>query len=243
MRRWLVLLALLIVPAAASAQTNSHADDVLEAALVHWRAATWYAHIRDDNVTGIELDAFRTTWQAVAALPADAQPSLYEKDPQWPEVTAAVGKLADQAVMAADGSDTAAAETALIQVDDALTASRRRAGSTGFSDSMHRFRDAVTRLTSLISFAEQRQGASFDAAQRAQVKQAADACAEALTAMTAAIPPRWAGDEKLKGLIRQNEETINSIRAGLDRGLPGLDIAAAINVERSNYYLLFLGYG
>ena len=242
MRRWIVLLALLIVPAAASAQTNSHADNVLEAALAHWRAATWYAHIRDDNVTGIEVEAFKKAWMAVEAQSSDP-PSLYVNDPDWPNTTARIERFADIAAAAADRGDFDAADGALADIDDQLTAARQRAGSTGFSDSMHRFRDAVTRLTSLISFAEQRQGASFDAAQRAQVKQAADACADALTAMTAAIPPRWAGDEKLKGLIRQNEETINSIRAGLDRGLPGLDIAAAINVERSNYYLLFLGYG
>ena len=237
------LALLLCFSASAIAQTRSHADDVLEDALSHWRAATWYSRLGDDNITAIETESLRNSWAVVAALPAGERPSLYAKDAHWPETVAEIAKLSEQAATAADRGDASQTDAALARVGDALAEARKRAGISGFADAVRRYRDAVDRLSGLVKFAEQRRGASFDEAQRAQVKQAAADCAGALAAAGHAIPPRWHDDEKLKELIKQNLDSVAAVRTGLDRGASGLEIAAAINVVRSNYYLLFLSYG
>ncbi|HEX9464384.1 MAG TPA: hypothetical protein VGB82_17435 [Alphaproteobacteria bacterium] len=238
-----VLLLAAIAFGPAAAQTRSPADDTLESALVHWRAASWYSRLGNDDVTAIEIDSFRTAWQAVAALPIGGRPSLYAKDPQWRAAAVAISKQADAATAAADRNDGAGTAAALAQIGDLLAEARHRAGTAGFPDAVRRYRDAMDRLSGLVTFAEQRRGASFDDAQRAQVRQAAAECADAVAAMETAIPPRWADDTKLRALIRQNADGIKAVRDGLDHGASGLDIAAAINVARSNYYLLFLNYG
>src|SRR5579885_637996 len=97
----------LAAAAPAGAQTTSTPDSVLEDALSHWRAASWYVHLGDDNVTAIEIDSLRLAWQNVAALPANRRPSLYDKDPRWPETVTAITKLADDAANAVDTGDKA----------------------------------------------------------------------------------------------------------------------------------------
>ena len=108
---------------------------------------------------------------------------------------------------------------------------------------MRRYRAAVDHLSGLVTFAEQRQGAAFDDARRAEVEQAASDCAAAAAALKSALPAPWAGDDKLKALIQQNLDSVQALQKGLAQHASGLAIAAAINVVRSNYYLLFLNYG
>lgn len=241
----IALLAGLGTSVPAPAQTAPSPDDMLQQALGHWRAASWYVRLGDDNVTGIEIDAFRIAWENVASLSPNARPPSHSGDPQWPATVTEISALADTAVTAIDGDDEAGAAQALTKIGDALAASRQRAGTTGFPDVVRRYRDAVERLSGLVNFNEQRQGASFDAARRAEVRAAAVDCASAVATLMPAIPPRWAHDAKLEGVIRQNVDGIRTVLAELDRQPPasGLEIAAAINVARSNYYLLFLNYG
>jgi hypothetical protein len=242
-RFFLVALALAGLACPLAAQTPPSPDKVYEQAMSHWRAASWYSHLRDPNITAIEIDTLRTTWQAVADLPAGARPSLYEKDPDWPQALADVSKLIDAASDAADRNDGPATDAALTQIGDRLAAARRRAGTSGFSDVVRRYQVAIDHLSSLMSFAEQRQGAAFDDSRRAEVEQATGACATAATALKGAIPEHSASDDKLKALIQQNLDSIQALQKGLAQHASGLAIAAAINVVRSNYYLLFLNYG
>lgn len=226
-----------------AAQTKPSPDQVYEQAMTHWRAASWYSHLRDPNITAIEIDTLRSTWQAVADLPANERPSLYQNDPQWPQTATEISKLIETASETADDGDTQAADAALSGVGDALAAARRRAGTSGFSDAVRRYQAAVDHLSGLVTFAEQRQGAAFDDARRAEVEQATAACAAAAAALEGAIPQPWAGDGKLKALIQQNLDSIQALQKGLAQHASGLAVAAAINVVRSNYYLLFLNYG
>jgi hypothetical protein len=101
----------------------------------------------------------------------------------------------------------------------------------------------VDHLSGLVTFAEQRQGAAFDDARRAEVEQATSDCAAAAAALKGAVPALWAGDDKLEALIQQNLDSVQALQKGLAQHASGLAIAAAINVVRSNYYLLFLNYG
>ncbi len=236
-----LVLVWLVVPAVA--QTKSTADDVLEEALGHWRAASWYSKLGDPNITAIETESLRNSWQGVAGLPPDGRPSLYVKDARWSETVAEIGKLSEQAADAADRNDSTATDAALARIGDALAEARKRAGIQGFSDAVRRYRDAVDRLSGLVKFAEQRRGAPFDDAQRTQVKQTAAECADALAAAQRMIPPRWQGDDKLRALLKQNADSVEAVSTGAEHGASGLEIAAQINVVRSNYYLLFLNYG
>ncbi|MBV8537679.1 MAG: hypothetical protein JO128_18935, partial [Alphaproteobacteria bacterium] len=122
-----------------AAQTRAPPDKVYEQAMVHWRAASWYSHLRDPNLTGIETDTLRTRWQAVADLPAHERPSLYQKDPQWPQTVAEVSKLIDAASDAADRNESQVTEADLAQIGDRLAAARRRAGTSGFSDAVRSY--------------------------------------------------------------------------------------------------------
>ncbi len=235
------VVAGLIGPLAA--QTKPSPDAAYEEAMSHWRAASWYGHLRDPDTTAIEIDTLRNAWQAVADLAAGARPSLYENDPEWPQTVAEVSNLIDTASDAADDGDTQAADAALSGIGDALAAARRRAGTSGFSDAVRRYQVAVDRLSGLVTFAEQRQGAPFDEARRAEVEQATGACAAAAAALKGAIPQPWADEGKLKALIQQNLDSIQALQSGLAQRASGLAVAAAINVVRSNYWLLFLNYG
>jgi hypothetical protein len=243
LRYVLLVLGVVAVAASASAQTKPSPDDVYERAMSHWRAASWYGHLRDPNITAIEIDTLRTRWQAVADLPDNARPALYQKDPDWRQTMAAVSKLVDAASDAADSGDMTAADADLGRIGDVLTEARHRAGTAGFSDAVRRYRDSVDHLSGLVTFAEQRQGASFDDARRAEVEQATTASAAAAAALNGAVPQRWARDDKLKSLIQQNLDSIQALQKGLAQRASGLAIAATINVVRSNYYLLFLNYG
>lgn len=238
-----VVLGLVALASPLAAQTKSTPDDAYEQAMIHWRAASWYSHLRDPNITAIEIDTLRTTWQAVAGLPPSQRPSLYQKDPDWPATVAQVSKLIDAASNAADSGDTKTADADLAQIGDALAAARQRAGTSGFSDAVRRYRDAVGRLSGLVTFEAQRQGQPFTDAQRAAVKQATAGCADAIAGLTAAVPPRWVDDAKLKTLIGQNADGVKKLQQQLADHAAGLDIAAQINVVHSNYELLFLNYG
>ena len=61
-------VATLIGLAGPAAARGPNPAAALEAALDHWRAASWYVRIGDENVSAIEIDTFRDTWGAVAAL-------------------------------------------------------------------------------------------------------------------------------------------------------------------------------
>lgn len=242
-RALMVVVALATLAGPVAAQTKSTPDDVYEQAMSHWRAATWYSHLGDANITAIEIDTLFTTWQAVVALPANERPSLYEKDPSWPQTEADVSKLIVDAANATDANDSKAAAAALEKIGDDLAAARQRAGTAGFSDAVRRYHATVDRLSGLVSFAGQSHGAPFDDKLRAQVQQATTACASAAAALRAAIPPRWVDDTKLKTLINQNVDSVKALQAELAQHASGLEVAAAINVVRSNYALLFLNYG
>lgn len=239
----LLVAGVLAVAVPAAAQSKPSPDDVYEQAMSHWRAAAWYAHLRDPNISAIEIDTLRTTWQAVADLPAGERPPLYRKDPEWPQTVAEISKLVDAASNAADSNDMAGADTDLERIGDDLAAARRRAGTSDFSDAVRSYRDTVEHLSGLVTFAEQRQGGDFDDARRAKVEQGTTACAAAASALGKAVPQHWAGDGKLKSLIQQNLDSVQALQTALAHHASGLAIAAAINVLRSNYSLLFLNYG
>lgn len=238
-----IVLGVAMLAGPAAAQTKSPSDDAYEQAMSHWRAATWYSHLRDPNITAIEIDTLRSTWQAVAALPPSGRPSLYQKDPQWSATVAEVSKLIDETSTAADSGDSQAADADLARIGDALAAARRRAGTFGLSDAVRRYRAALDNLSGLVTFEDQRQGAPFDDAQRGAVDKATADCADAIAGLTKAVPPRWVDDGKLKQLIQQNLDSVKKLQRLLAEHGSGLEIAAQINVVHSNYELLFLNYG
>src|SRR4051794_11152801 len=77
----------------AAGQTPS-ADDALETALMHWRAASWYARLGDSNLTAIEIEAFDDDWRTVMGLP---NPTLHVRDPRWGDTARQVAQLGSDA--------------------------------------------------------------------------------------------------------------------------------------------------
>ena len=220
----LVLMALL----AASGGVAQTSDDALEAALVHWRAASWYVRIGNPDVAALEIESFREKWPAAAI---DA-----------PNIVA----LTETSAVALETNDPVTAGRSLAAIGDTLAARRREAGQTGFPEAMRGYRDAVVRLSDLLSMSEQRGGAPFDPALRAEVRDATTDTLGAVTQLPPVVPARWAGDEKFRELLQQNIESVRGLLAAIDRPSPrasGLEIAGLINVVRSNYNLMFLNYG
>ena len=226
LRRAFVAVLLLVLGAgAATAQT---AEDRLEAALGHWRAASWYVRLGNADVAAIEADGFREKWKAVTEGPAS------------------VGGLADNVVVALETSDTVTAGRLLGAIGDALAEARRAAGWSGFPDAMRNYRDAVERLAGLMTMSEHRGSNTFDPALKAEVRASAVAVQQRAAALTPAAPSRWANDGRFQGLVRQNLDGIAAVIAAIDRPRPpaiGLEVAGLISVARANYNLLFLNYG
>jgi hypothetical protein len=225
-------------PAAGQAQS---ADDAFEAALVHWRAASWYARLGDSSLTAIEIEAFGDDWRAVAGLRAN--PALHTRDPRWSDTVRRIAQLSDTASGQIERNVVVGAAATLAQIGDALAESRQRAGTRGFPDEMRRLREIVERLHRLLPFEPQRRGAPFDDALRARVSSATDEALATATALAPLMPQRWAGDEKLKSLLAQNLDGLRTLREVLDRKASGLEVAGVLGVVHANYNLLFLGYG
>jgi hypothetical protein len=226
----------------AAAQKPS-ADDTLETALTHWRAASWYVRLGDNNLTAIEIETFDEEWHRVMDLPPDARPTLHARDPRWTDTVKQIAQLGDDASGQIERSDVAAAAATLAKIGDALAASRKRAGSQGFPEAIRQLGAAVERLHRLLPFEPQRRGASFDDALRAQVSSATDAAVAAEKALPSLVPARWAADAKLTSLLDQNLGGLRNLREALDRKASGLEVAGLLGVVHANYNLLFLGYG
>src|SRR5690606_8147377 len=90
-----------------------------------------------------------------------------------------VPALADTAALALETDDAATAGRSLGAIGDTLAELRRQAGLSGFPEAMRDYRDAVVRLSDILSMSEQRAGAPFEAAQREAVRAAATESLEA----------------------------------------------------------------
>lgn len=221
----LALIALLLAVSPAAAQS---AEDRLEAALVHWRAASWYVRLGNTDVAALEADSFREKWKAVV------------------EGSPAVAGMADNAVLALETTDTVTAGRTLGAIGDALAEARRAAGSSGFPEVIRAYRDTVERLTGMMVMSEHRGTDGFDPALRAEVRAATVAASEAAGRLGPQAPPRWANDPKFRGLVQQNIDGLAAVLAGIDRprtSTGALEVAGLISVARANYNLLFLNYG
>lgn len=221
----LALIALLLATGSAAAQS---AEDRLESALVHWRAASWYVRLGNGDVAALEADSFREKWKAVVEGPP------------------VVAGMADNAALALETNDTVTAGRTLGAIGDALAEARRAAGSSGFPEVIRAYRDAVERLGGMMAMSEHRGSNTFDPALKAEVRAAAVAVQERAVALAPATPARWANDANFQGLVRQNRDGIAAVIAAIDRPRPpaiGLEVAGLISVARANYNLLFLSYG
>jgi hypothetical protein len=220
-----LLVLMLLAATGVRAQVN---EDALEAALAHWRAASWYVRIGNNDVAALEIESFREAWPA-AGIDAPA-----------------IEALAETAALALETNDPPTAGRSLGAIGDTLAELRRQAGQSGFPEAMRAYRDAVVRLSGLLSMSEQRGGGPFDERVRGEVWAETSATAEAVARLRPLAPPRWAGDAKFGQLLDQNIDGVRGLLAALDRPSPrasGLEIAGLINVVRSNYYLMFLSYG
>jgi hypothetical protein len=236
-----VLLGVLLLGFAATALAQGKSsDDALEAAMVNWRAATWYLRIGDSNLGAIETESLANAWETVQKA---GVPSSHAKDPRWRETAAEIGRLADAAQHQVEDNDVASAVRNLAQIGDDLAASRKRAGVSGFADAMRRYGGAVEEMHKLLPFEVQRRGGAFGPDLRVQVQRAADASAAAVNALPGLVPQRWANDDKLKSLLAQNADSVKAVRDALARQASGQEVAGLISVVHANYNLMFLNYG
>jgi hypothetical protein len=168
--RRLLIAALLVLGAGSAIAQN--ADDRLETALVHWRAASWYVRLGNIDVAAIEVDGFREKWKAVAEGPAS------------------VAGLADNAALALETNDPVTAGRTLGAIGDALAQARKTTGASGFPELIRDYRDAVERLGGMMAMSEHRGSNTFDPALKAEVRAAAVAVQERAAALAPATPAR-----------------------------------------------------
>lgn len=223
--RWLLVLLVLLGTVGVRAQAN---EEALEAALAHWRAASWYVRIGNVDVAAVEIESFREKWPA-AGVEAPA-----------------VATLSETASVALETNDPVTAGRSLAAIGDTLAEIRLRAGQAGFPEAMRDYRDAVERLSASWRMSELRRGTPFDETRRRAVRAAAAGTADAVARLSAVAPARWAADARFQDVLRQNRQGGDKLIAALERPAPpatGLEIAGEINVVRSNYHLTFLSYG
>ncbi len=227
MRRAALILLLLLGAGPAPAQPS---DEALEAALVHWRAASWYVRLGNGDVAALEADAFRDRWKALG-----------------PSAPAGVAALADTAALALETSDTVTAGRVLGAIGDALAEVRRAAGQQGFPEAIRAYRDTVERLAGMMVMSDHRGSSdAFDPALKAEVRSATVAAREAASRVGPQTPARWANEPKFRTLLQQNIDGLAAVIAALDRPRTqtgALEVAGLISVARANYNLLFLSYG
>jgi hypothetical protein len=194
MRRAALVLLLLLGAVPAPAQPS---DEALEAALVHWRAASWYVRLGNDDVAALEADAFRDKWRALG-----------------PSAPAGVTALADTAALALETNDTVTAGRTLGAIGDRLAEARRAAGPPGFPEAMRVYRDTVERLAGLMVMSDHR-GTSdtFDPALKAEVRGATVAAAEAASRLLPQAPARWANQPTFRTLLQQNIDGLAAVIA------------------------------
>jgi hypothetical protein len=238
-RLFLAFLLLLAGPAAAQGS-----DDALEAALAHWRAASWYARIGDVDVAALELEEFRGKWQALAK--EDQPPASHASDPHWRDIAREVAHLAGVAAAGLERKEAPVARTALAGLGDVLAQSRGRSGVTGFPAALRRYRDTTARLIDVMATTERFGMGPMERPLHERVQVLAREAASGATALVPVAPPRWANDEKFQQLLKQNVDGARNLAAAMDRAQPlalGLEVYGLIGVLRANYNLLFLGYG
>lgn len=227
LRSFLLLAALLW----ASAATAQAPEVVLEPALAHWRAASWYLRTDNADVAALELEAFRDKWQALgAAAPAE------------------IAGLAEAASVALGTNDVVTASRTLGAIGDRLAAIRQQAGQAGFPEAMRRYRSDIDAMASLLRVSEQRgSDRPLEASLKAEVRRAALVTETSVNALPPGVPERWKDDKQLHTLLTQNVEGVTALLQAIDRTQPpvasGLEIAGLISVVRANYNLLFLNYG
>lgn len=225
MRRAALTLLLLFSAVAAPAQPS---DEALEAALVHWRAASWYVRLGNSDVAALEVDAFREKWKAIGT-------------------PASVAGSADTAALALETNDPVTAGRTLSAIGDALAEARRAVGQPGFPELMRAYRDTVERLAGLMVMSDHRGSSdAFDPALKAEVRGATVEAREAASRLAPQIPAHWVNDPKYRTLLQQNIDGLAAVIAGIDRPRTqtgALEVAGLISVARANYNLLFLSYG
>jgi hypothetical protein len=235
----LALLMLMLMPC-TSAQAQSF-DDMLEAALEPWRAASWYARTGNASVAALEAEEFRTRWRALAERFV-SPPDPFGRDPAWSEMLVRIDDAAGSAADALGRDDAATGGRALRQVGDALAELRARNGIAGFSDRVAHYRDAVDRLFELSP--DERLD-RVDPSRIAALRGLTDRAAATVAALEGNVPERWRADPAMDGLLRQNRDGVAALAAALARpeAPSGLEVNGLIGVVRANYNLLFLRFG
>ena len=239
MRGAFIALGVMLLPC-----TPVHAqpfDDMLEAALGPWRAASWYARTGNTSVAAFEAEEFRTRWRALAGRFA-SPPDPFGRDPAWFATLRADRRAAGSAVDALGRDDAMAGARALRQVGDALAELRARNGIVGFSDRVAQYRDAVDRLFDL---SPDERLERVDPGRIAALRGLTDRTAAAVAASEGNVPERWRDAAAMAGLLRQNREGVAALAAALARPETpsGLEVSGLIGVVRANYNLLFLRFG
>lgn len=225
----LALAVCLTVTPGARAQTF---DDRLEAALAHWRAATWYARTGDIGVAGLELEEFRDAWTSLPQ-PAAAQAQA------WEETSRQVAGAAEMAAQALTREDGPSSAKALRDIGDALAAWRKQNGIEGFSDRVASYRDMIDQIAALVP------SERVDATALIALRAAAQKVVSAAQRLADNKPARWRGQAQFETLVQQNIDGANVLLAALQRAdIPSaLEVIGLVRVVRSNYNLLFLHFG
>lgn len=222
---WRAILVLFFL-LGASPVLSQPSDEALEAALVHWRAASWYVRLGNGDVAALEADSFRDKWKALG-----------------PSAPAGVATLAETAALALETNDTVTAGRTLGAIGDALAVARQAAGQPGFPEAMRTYRDTVERLAGMMVMSDHRGSDTFDPTLKADVRGATVAASQAASRLGPLTPTRWANDPKFRTLLQQNIDGLTAVMAAIDRprtSSGALEVAGLISVVRANYNLLFL---
>lgn len=237
MRRTATAITALTMLASVAPASAQSLDDMLEDALTHWRAATWYVRTGNSGIAALEAEAFRASWAALQQR-YKSPPPEFAGDGAWGATLWTVSEFAESAAKAIDADDMTSSARALNGIGSELAAWRARNGRVGFSDHVASYRDAIDKIGAL---APKETADQIDAA---PLRAAAQQLESAVERLEQDRPLRWRGDDAFEVAIRQNRDGVAALLSALAKpSVSALEIVGLIRVVRSNYWLLFLRYG
>ena len=191
--------ALLSAGLAGTAHSGELADfnAAVEAAQVHFRAASAYLRTGNVDLAAIELEEMADKWNAVISGFADNRPDAFDGNASYVPALSGTAAAIDAALAAIDAGDSDGARSTLAQIRARMSDMRAQSDIYLFADCI---RDVNLAMRPLRAYRRARPDLA-DATAAARVIQAGAIYGHELARCDAKAPPHIAADEEFRRLM------------------------------------------
>lgn len=235
---WLALVISMLIPALTRASDLADFNIAVAEAYRYYRAASFYFRTENTGVAAFELKRMQAKWQTIMGRFADSPPDAFSADPRWSVSLAEISNSINKALAAANSGDVATGKSALAEIQQALSALRKRNSVRVFADSVDELNAAIAALSFYVQHPP-----DFDATEeKNEIKGAAAVVAYLARKCRVEAPPAYRTNEDFARLIEEMLEALGQMTQAVDRK----DRKAAIGyirVIRSYNRMLSLRFG